>query len=256
MRLQGDTAFSLKGKNVLITGGGSGLGLAMAQCMDSCGAKVIIVGHSSEEKLKDAVALLKHGCSYLFDISKLDEVPSFIKKVEAEQGPIDVLVNNAGVHCKKPFEEITSADLQKVLDVHVFASMALTQAVVPGMRERKSGSIIFISSMSAFVGLTKVAAYGTAKTAILGLMRSIASEVSVDHVRVNAIAPGFIDTPMFHQATDKDPARREKILGHTPMGSFGEPEDVGWAAVYLASEASRFVTGTCMMVDGGFTIGF
>ena len=108
MRLQGETAFSLKGKNVLITGGGSGLGLAMAQCMDSCGAKVIIVGHSSEEKLKDAVALLKHGSYYLFDISKLEEVPSFIKKVEQEQGPIDVLVNNAGVHCKKPFGRASS----------------------------------------------------------------------------------------------------------------------------------------------------
>jgi len=251
-----ETAFSLQGKTILVTGGGSGLGLAMAQAMDSAGGRVVIVGHSSEQKLQEAVATMKHACCYLFDITGTAGIPAFIRKVEEEQGPIDVLVNNAGIHCKKPVELITREDLQKVLDVHVFASLALSQAVLPGMPSRQSGSIIFISSMSAFVGLTNVAAYGTAKTAILGLVRSMASEVSKDGVRVNAIAPGFIDTPMFHQVVDKDPARQQKILGHTPMGAYGKPEDIGWGAVYLASNASRFVTGTCLMVDGGFPIGF
>jgi NAD(P)-dependent dehydrogenase (short-subunit alcohol dehydrogenase family) len=256
MKYSFEKVFSLEGRNVLITGGGSGLGLAMAQCMDEAGANVIIVGHSSEEKLQQATTTMHNASYYLFDITETDETPAFIERVTKEKGSIDVLVNNAGVHCKKPVEQITRQDLQNVLDVHVFASLALSQAVLPSMRERKSGNIIFISSMSAFAGLTSVAAYGTAKTGVLGLMRSMASEVAVDNVRVNAIAPGFIDTPMFRLVTDKDPARKAKILGHTPMQSFGTPEDIGWSAVYLASDASRFVTGTCLMVDGGFTIGF
>lgn len=256
MKLLGVEAFSLRGKVVLITGGGSGLGLAMAQCMDSCGAKVIIVGHSSEQKLKDAVSTLENGRYYLFDITNIEKIPAFIAKVEVEQGPVDVLVNNAGIHCKKSFEDITAEDLRHVLDVHVFASMALSQAVLPQMKKRRNGSIIFISSMSAFTGLTSVAAYGTAKSAILGMMRSLSAEVSQFGIRVNAIAPGFIDTPMFRLVTDNDSTRKEKILGHTQMNAFGEPADIGWASVYLAADASRFVTGTALMVDGGFTVGF
>jgi len=249
-------AFSLAGRTALITGGGSGLGLAMARCMDLAGANVIIIGHSSEEKLKEATHTLSHGHYYLFDITKTEEIPSFIANVQNELGPIDILVNNAGVHCKKPVEEIQKNDLQTIFNVHIGASLSLSQAVLPSMRSRKTGNILFISSMSAFVGLTNVAAYGTAKTAILGLMRSMAAEVAMDGVRVNAIAPGFIDTPMFRQVTEKDPARQQKILGHTPMKTFGNPEDIGWGAVYLCSDAARFVTGTCLMIDGGFSIGF
>jgi len=249
-------AFSLEGKVALITGGGSGLGFAMAQALQGAGAKVILIGHSNEENLKKACDQLENSHYYLFDITKLDEVGSFIEKVQKMHGEIDILINNAGVHCKKGVGDHSAEDFRKLFDVHYLASITLTQAVLPSMRARQSGKIIFLSSMSAFVGLTNVMAYTAAKGAITASVRALAAEVSCDNIQVNAIAPGFIDTPMFRFATDNDPERKKKILGHTPMGSFGEPLDIGFGALYLASNASNFVTGTCLMIDGGFSIGF
>lgn len=249
-------AFSLEGKVALITGGGSGLGFAIAQTLQGAGAKVIIVGHSNEENLKKACAQLEGSHYYLFDITKFDDVQEFVEKVQKEHGHIDILVNNAGVHCKKNVEDLKPEDFRRLFDVHYLASIALVQAVLPAMRARKSGKIIFLSSMSAFVGLTKVVAYTAAKGAITASVRALAAEVSPDNIQVNAIAPGFIDTPMFRLVTDNDPARKEKILAHTPMASFGEPLDIGFGALYLASNASNFVTGTCLMIDGGFSVGF
>jgi gluconate 5-dehydrogenase len=114
----------------------------------------------------------------------------------------------------------------------------------------------FISSMSGFIGLTKVAAYGTAKTGVLGMTRAFASDFSENGIRFNAIVPGFIETEIFRKAVEGDPERRQKILARTPMGKFGDPMDIGWAALYLASDASSFVTGTFLTVDGGALIGF
>ncbi|HKL57945.1 MAG TPA: glucose 1-dehydrogenase [Sphaerochaeta sp.] len=249
-------AFGLKGKVALITGGGSGLGFAIARTLQGAGATVILVGHSNEENLKEACAQLEGSHYYLFDITRLDEVQGFVKQVHKEHGPIDILVNNAGVHCKKNIEDLQPEDFRRVFDVHYLASISLVQAVLPSMRGRRQGKIIFLSSMSAFVGLTKVVAYTAAKGAITASVRALAAEVSCDNIQVNAIAPGFIDTPMFRLATDNDPERKKKILGHTPTGRFGEPLDVGFGALYLASPASDFVTGTCLMIDGGFSIGF
>lgn len=249
-------AFGLEGKVALITGGGSGLGFAIAKTLHGSGAKVILVGHSNEENLQKACEQLEGSCYYLFDITHHDEVTNFVKKVQKEQGEIDILVNNAGVHCKKSIEDLEIEDFRRLFDVHYLASISLTQAVIPAMRKRKSGKIIFLSSMSAFVGLTKVMAYTAAKGALTASVRALAAEVSYENIQVNAIAPGFIDTPMFRLATDNDPARKEKILGHTPMNRFGEPLDIGFGALYLASRASDFVTGTTLIIDGGFSIGF
>lgn len=249
-------AFSLEGKVALITGGGSGLGFAIAQTLHGAGAKVIIVGHSNEENLKMACAQLEGSHYYLFDITKFDEVGDFVEKIQKEHGQIDILINNAGVHCKKNVESLEPEDFRRLFDVHYLASITLVQALLPAMRARRSGKIIFLSSMSAFVGLTKVVAYTAAKGAITASVRALAAEVSCDNIQVNAIAPGFIDTPMFRLVTDNDPERKKKILGHTPMASFGEPLDIGFGALYLSSNASNFVTGTCLMIDGGFSIGF
>ena len=142
------------------------------------------------------------------------------------------------------------------MDVHLYGAFALTQAAYPYMKARGHGSVVFISSESALLGLTKVSVYGAAKSALLGITRCLAGDLSREGIRVNAIVPGFIDTPMFHQVVDKDLPRQQKILGHTPMYAYGMPEDIGWAAVYLCAPASRFVTGTVLTVDGGCSIGF
>ena len=249
-------AFGLEGKTVFITGGGSGLGLAMAECLTAAGARTIIAGRR-KELLQQACRRLGDKASWVeYDVTGTGEAGKVIEKIVEETGSIDVLINNAGVHCKKPAEEVTMEDMQRVMDVHLFGAYALTQAALPYMRKQKSGSIIFISSMSAYIGLTNVTAYSAAKSAVLGLVKTLSGEVAEDGIRVNAIVPGFIDTPMFRQVVDQDLPRQEKILGHTPMKRYGTPEDIGWASVYLASEASKFVTGTALMVDGGCAIGF
>lgn len=251
-----EQAFGLSGQVALVTGGGSGLGYATAECLAAAGAEVIITGRR-ESVLKQACETLGDHVSYsVFDVTDTDHTKEFMETVIKTHGRIDILINNAGCHCKKTVEDITIQDFHRVMDVHLYGSFALSQAAIPHMRQNKQGSIIFISSMSALLGMTNVCVYGSAKSALLGLTRCLAGDVSADGIRVNAIIPGFIDTPMFHQAVDLDLPRQQKILGHTPMNRYGSPSDVGWAAVYLCSKAAGFVTGTSVTVDGGCAIGF
>jgi gluconate 5-dehydrogenase len=249
-------AFRLDGKVALITGAGSGLGFAMARCMAAAGARVILVGRR-QEVLDTAAAEIGEAASpEAFDITRSGQVAAFAARLEARYGRVDVLVNNAGVHCKKAIEETSHADFQRVMDTHVTASFNLAKAIVPGMKRRGEGSIIFIASMTAFIGMPNVVAYSAAKAALTGMTRALASELGGSGIRTNAIAPGWIDTPMLHQAIDGDQPRIDKILGRTPTHTFGQPDDIGWAATYLASNAARFVNGQVLAVDGGALIGF
>lgn len=249
--------FSLEGKVAIVTGGASGLGFAMAKCFASAGAKVFITGTRGQEALDAAALEIGNGCEGIrYDISDETRHKEVVDEIIRRYGRIDIIVSNAGVHCKKEVEDITKADFEKVLSVHVVGALGLIQAAVPYMKERGEGSIILISSMSAYLALTKVVAYGSAKGALLGMMKCLSGDLSPYGIRVNSIAPGFIDTPMFHKAVDNDPERQKKILGHTPMGRYGSVDDIAWAALYLASDASRFVTGVSIPVDGGCSIGF
>lgn len=251
-----EKAFSLEGELALITGGGTGLGFAMARCFVQAGARVVITGRR-EDVLAQAVQELGPNTTYrVFDVTDTAHAVSFVEDLNRELGPVTILVNNAGRHCKKPMLDVTQEDLLAVLDVHLLGAFALTKAVVPAMLERGKGSILFISSMSAYLGMTQVSAYGAAKSAVLGLVKTLSGDLADKGIRVNAIAPGFIDTPMFRKAVETDIPRQQKIIGHTPMGCYGDPMDIGWAAVYLASPAARFVTGVCLPVDGGCSIGF
>ena len=248
--------FSLEGQVVLITGGGTGIGLAMAQAMHAAGARVVLVGRR-ETELQAATKKLGDRASYMVhDITQLDAAPALVARVTAEIGPITCLVNNAGIHLKKPAIETTPEEFQKVLTTHVLGAHALIRAVAPGMIARQDGSILFTASMASLFGIPQVVAYSAAKTAHLGMVRTLATELSPHGVRVNAIAPGWIETEMSAKAMAGDPARKQKILGRTPMARFGAPSDVGWAAVYLASPAARFITGVLLPVDGGASIGF
>lgn len=251
-----EKAFSLEGELVLITGGGTGLGFAMAKCYVQAGARVVITGRR-EDVLAQAVQELGPNATYrVFDVTDTAHAVSFVEELNREMGPVTILVNNAGRHCKKPMLDVTQEDMQGVLDVHVLGAFALTKAVVPAMLERGKGNILFISSMSAYLGMTQVCAYGAAKSAVLGFVKTLSGDLADKGIRVNAIAPGFIDTPMFRKAVETDIPRQQKIIGHTPMGCYGDPMDIGWAAVYMTSPAARFVTGVCLPVDGGCSIGF
>jgi gluconate 5-dehydrogenase len=157
---------------------------------------------------------------------------------------------------KKPAVDTSPDEFQAVLQTHVVAAFALTRAVLPGMTARGHGNILFTASMTSLFGIPLVVAYSAAKAAYLGMVRSLAAEVSGQGVRVNAVAPGWIESDMLRQALSGDPERAKKVLGRTPMGRLGEPDDIGWAATYLCSPAAKFVTGVVLPVDGGASIGF
>lgn len=249
--------FSLEGQTALVTGGATGLGLAMVQCIKEAGGRVIVVSSSPYEKYKDIIERLGERVFYeQFDITMTDKTSIFIEELIEKYGKIDILVNNAGIHCKKPIEDMSVNDYERVLQVHLVGAFAMTKAVVPYMRKNKKGNIIFIASMTSYIGQPYVMGYSTAKSGYLGMIHTLASEVGADGIRVNGIAPGWIDTPMFRKATDGDEKRKNKILGRTPMNRFGEPKDIGWACVYLCSDAAKFVTGAVLPVDGGALIGF
>ncbi|MEY4384232.1 MAG: hypothetical protein RI995_1774 [Bacteroidota bacterium] len=248
--------FSLTGKVALITGGGTGIGLEMAKCFVRSGATVIITGRR-EEVLKEAVQAIGQGAHYLVnDVSDLSQTTSLVHQIVSQFGQIDILVNNAGINMKKHAIEVSDEEFNRIIQTNLNAVFALTREVGKHMLDRKSGSIIMISSMAAYYGIDRVAAYASSKTGIYGLVRVLASEWSQHGIRVNAIAPGFIETAMSRTAMNSDPDRKHKAMDRTPAGHFGKPEDVAWAAVYLASDASSYVTGVSLPVDGGNSIGF
>ena len=249
--------YDLSGQVAVVTGGASGLGLAITRCLISAGAKVCVIGSRSEDAAQETLGEFGGDCAYYrFDITDTDHIPALVEKITADQGHIDILVNNAGNHCKKFVWDMTVEDYKSVLDVHLVGAFALTRAVVPQMKARGRGRIIFQASMTSYIGQPMVAGYSTAKAGILGLIHTLTAELAEYGVTVNAIAPGWIDTPMFHKATDADPQRRAKIMGRIPAKSVGDPMDVGMCAAFLASDAARYISGSCIPVDGGALIGF
>jgi gluconate 5-dehydrogenase len=251
------TPFTLENETALITGGGTGIGLGIARCMVQNGARVVLVGRR-EEPLAKACADLGGQASFVAaDITRLDAAAELVATAtKVAQSPISILVNNAGTHLKKFAEDTTPEDFQNVLTTHVLAAHALTRAAIPGMLANGHGSILFTSSMAAFMGVPQVMAYAAAKSAYFGMVSTLSAELSAKGVRVNAIAPGWIFSDMTQQALDRDPARKARVLSRIQMGRMGSPEDIGWAAVYLSSPAASYVTGVTLPVDGGASVGF
>jgi gluconate 5-dehydrogenase len=245
------TAFNLAGQTALITGGGTGLGFGMARCVAAAGAKVVLVGRRMEELKKACAGIGANAFPLAGDVTRLETAPLLVDKAEKLAGPISILINNAGVHLKKAATDTSDAEFAKVMETHVFGAFALTREAGSQMVARKSGCVIFTASMASLMGIPLVVAYSAAKSAYVGIVRTLAVEWGASGVRVNAIAPGWIGSPMLEQALAGDPPRKAKILGRIPPGKFGEADDIGWAAVYLASPAARYVNGVVLPVDGG-----
>ncbi|PSR55459.1 3-oxoacyl-ACP reductase [Adhaeribacter arboris] len=248
--------FDLSGKLALITGGGTGLGLGIAEAFIQAGAKVVITGRRQEVLQNACQQLGPMASCQVSDVADTATIPDLVQTVQQQSGPIAILVNNAGINLKKHTLEVTDAEFQAIIQTNLVGLFALTREVAKGMVERRTGSIIMITSMAAMYGLPLVSAYSASKSAVLGMTRVLASDLSPHGVRVNAIAPGFIQSPMLLKALETDPERKQKVMGRTPLGGFGQPSDIGNAAVYLASEAARFITGINLPVDGGNSIGF
>lgn len=249
------SAFSLKGRVALITGGASGIGYAIAKCFHAAGAEVIIASRNTT-KLKAAAASLGDRADYrAYDVTETEDAGRLISGIESSHGRLDILVNNAGIHLKERPESTTPEAFSDVVQTHLIGSHSLCVAAYPYL-SKSSGSILFIASITSYIALPATCAYSSAKSAILGYVRSLATDWATSGIRVNAIAPGWIETPMLREVLDRDPVRKEKIMARTPLGALGSPEDIGWSATYLSSPAARFITGTTMLVDGGAAVGF
>ena len=246
-----------KSKVAIITGGGSGIGFAIAEKFVQNNIKTIIIGRD-EQKLSNAKNNLGELCNTMqCDLSYLNSIPNLVQKIIEQHGQIDVLVNNAGINMKKEFIEVSDEDFQKILLTNVTAIFSLSREVVKHMLEKNiKGSIVNISSMASQYGIPKVIAYTASKSAIEGMTRAMAVELSPKGIRINCIAPGFIATDMSAKALNNDPERKNKALGRTPMGELGQPSDIGDAAVFFATDSSKYITGTVLPVDGGNSIGF
>jgi gluconate 5-dehydrogenase len=250
--------FNLGGRTALVTGGGTGIGRAVARCMADAGARVVLVGRRADPLRETAEAIGPAAAWHVHDVTDFAAAPALVERIAADVGPVDILVNNAGMHLKKPAVETTETEFLQVIDTHVTGALALIRACLPGMtvRSEPGGAILNIASMAAILGIPSVVAYSAAKSAILGVTRSLAAELASQQIRVNAIAPGWIHSEMLDQALLGDPERMAKVRSRIMLGDLGQPEDIGWAAVYLCSPAARYVTGVCLPVDGGGSIGF
>lgn len=257
-------AFDLTEKVALVTGGASGLGKAVAQALVEHGAKVLI-GSRTKEKVDQAVTDLRRATEtdeadpaepiidgVSLDVTSDDSVDAAVKHCMDEFGRLDILVNFAGVIIKKPTFDLTVSEFRNVYESHVTGSYRCAIAAGHIMREQHSGCIINCASISSFFGLTEVTAYASAKTAIIGLTRNLAVEWAKFGIRTNAVAPGFIPTDLNRKLLEGTD-RGRRIIENTPMGRFGTGEEVAGAAVYLASDAGRFVNGITITVDGGYS---
>ncbi len=256
MRQPGAQYRDLRDKTILVTGGGSGLGLAIASAFSANSSRVIIVGRDAARLKKARKLLGKRAHCFTFDVTEIDRLPELVAWVRRTVGDVDVLVNNAGINLKKDVLHVTNREYQEIIQTNQTAVFALTRELLRSMFARHSGNVIMISSMASQYGIPKVIGYTASKSAVEGMTRALAVECAPFGVRVNCIAPGFIKTKMSSEALENDPERRLKVLARTPMGRLGEPADIAHAALFLASDQSKFVTGIVLPVDGGNSIGF
>lgn len=243
-------------KIAVIAGGSSGIGLAIASKFAVSGMTTLLVGRD-RAKLKVACAELgKNSDFFVCDLSNLEMIPGLVQEIIDKFGRIDVLVNNAGINMKKPILDVSDGEFEKIILTNQTSIFTITRAIAGFMVEQEEGCILNISSMASQYGLPYVIAYTASKSAIEGMTRAMAVELSPLGIRVNCIAPGFIKTNMSSVALDKDPERKKKALSRTPLGRLGRPEEVAEAALFLVSDAASFITGVILPVDGGNSIGF
>ena len=251
--------FSLEGKIALVTGASYGIGYAIATSLAKAGAKIVFndinqdaVNRGLESYKADGIEVKGYVC----DVTDEDAVIKFIAQVEAEVGVIDILVNNAGIIKRIPMHEMSAAEFRQVIDIDLNGPFIMAKTVIPGMLKKGAGKIINICSMMSELGRETVSAYAAAKGGLKMLTRNIASEYGEFNIQCNGIGPGYIATPQTAPLREKqaDGSRHpfdSFIIAKTPAARWGTPEDLAGPAVFLASEASNFVNGHVLYVDGG-----
>jgi gluconate 5-dehydrogenase len=247
--------FRIDGKLALVTGGGSGIGLAVAAGLAEAGARIVLLGRDAA-KLDNAAQSIRasgHACSFVAaDLTDRQAVAALPAKIESEHGGIEILVNNAGKQHRAPFAEFPAAAWDSLVATHLSGAFLLTQPVVRGMIERRRGKVINTLSLNALLGRASIVPYATVKGGLQMMTRGLAVELGQYNIQVNGIAPGFIRTEL-NRALQDDAEFDAWTRKRTPAGRWGDPDDIVGAAVFLASRASDFVTGQTIFVDGGVT---
>jgi meso-butanediol dehydrogenase/(S,S)-butanediol dehydrogenase/diacetyl reductase len=242
----------LGGKVAIITGGGSGIGKAIAQAFAREGAMVVIAGRDSK-KLEQAAAEIGEEClAVSADVSKTSDVQRLVDTALGKFHRINVLVNNAAVLLPGTAESLSEEDFDQTFNINVRGLWLLSRAVLPQMRAAGGGSIINIASVLSLLGARNRVAYSASKGAVMAMTKAMALDHAAENIRVNCICPGIVATEMVARFSLDENALRQRVAMH-PMGRFGQPEDVASAAVFLASDESGWTTGSVLTVDGGYS---
>ena len=251
-------SLTLKGKTAIVTGSSRGIGRAIAVAYARAGARVVITSRKADACAAVVEQLRGEGLEAMAvacNISRKDEIRALVDQTEEAYGPVDVLVCNAAVNpYYGPLSGVTDEAFSKVMDVNIRSNLWLVNRVAPGMVEKGKGSIVIVSSIAGLTGSRTLGAYGISKAADMSLARSLALEWGKQGIRTNCIAPGLIKTD-FAKALWDNPDTLAGALKSSPLNMIGEPEDIAGAALLLASDAGRFITGTTIVIDGGATIG-
>lgn len=246
--------FSLEGKIAFVTGASYGIGFAIAKALAQAGATIVFNDIKQELVDKGLEAYKEAGINakgYVCDVTDEEAVNATVKKIEEEVGIIDILVNNAGIIKRIPMCEMTAAEFRQVIDVDLNAPFIVAKAVIPGMIKKGHGKIINICSMMSELGRETVSAYAAAKGGLKMLTKNICSEYGGYNIQCNGIGPGYIATPQTAPLREEGHPFNSFIISKTPAGRWGTPEDLMGPAVFLASDASNFVNGHILYVDGG-----
>ena len=251
--------FDLSGRVAVVTGGNGGIGRSLALGFAAAGAPVAIIGRNEEKNQRVFDELREIGnpaLSLRVDISQRNELGPAMREIEGSLGPVDILVNNAGIaSLSGGILQESAEDWDAVIETQLNAVFLLSKIAAGSMAERKAGKIINIGSMYSYFGSSLVPSYSAAKGAIVQLTKSMAIELAPHNIQVNAIAPGFIETDMTAPVrTEELKEMNDEIMARTPAGRWGRPEELIGTAIFLASQASDFVTGTLIRVDGGYAI--
>ncbi len=248
--------FDLKGKVALVTGGNGGIGLGMARGLAAAGANVVVAGRNREKSLAAVAELERYGPAAQaveVDVASETSVAAMVEAVVGRWGRLDILINNAGINIRKPAHELALEEWRRVLDTNLTSAFLCARAVYPAMKRGGGGKIVNIGSMLSIFGASFAPAYGASKGGIVQLTKSLACAWAPDNIQVNAVLPGWIDTDLTRQARRDVPGLHERVLARTPAGRWGRIEDMAGIAVFLASPASDFITGTAIPVDGGYS---
>jgi 2-dehydro-3-deoxy-D-gluconate 5-dehydrogenase len=248
--------FDLKGKVAIVTGGNGGIGLGMARGLAKAGARVVIAARNKEKSgaaVRELQALGVGALAISVDVTQEKSVDAMVSETVRQCGGLDILVNNAGINIRKPAQDLSLEEWRQVLDTNLTSAFLCSRSAYPHMKRAGAGKIINIGSMLSIFGAAFAPAYGASKGGIVQLTKSLATGWARDNIQVNAVLPGWVDTDLTRQARKEVQGLHERVLAGTPAGRWGGIDDFGGIAVFLASSASDFLTGTAIPLDGGYS---